>query len=73
VLGSGGIARRRTIPEGITAARNARLAAVFDVDAKVNRAVAAQFGATAALSVPDLLKRDVGAVYIATPPAHIRE
>jgi predicted dehydrogenase len=70
VLGSGGIARRRTIPEGIAAARNARLAAVFDVDAEVNRAVAAQFGATAALSVADLLKRNVDAVYIATP-AHV--
>jgi hypothetical protein len=30
----------------MTAARNARLAAVFDVDAEVNRAMAAQFGAT---------------------------
>ena len=67
VLGSGGIARRRTIPEGIAAAPNARLAAVFDVDGEVNRAVAAQFGAAAALSVPDLLKSDVDAVYIATP------
>jgi len=52
-LGSGGIARRRTIPEGIAAAPNARLAAVFDVDAGVNRAVAAQFGAAAALSVQE--------------------
>ena len=32
VIGSGGIARRRTIPEGIVAADNARLVVVFDVD-----------------------------------------
>ena len=44
VIGSGGIARRRTIPEGIAAAPNAMLAAVFDVDGEANRAVAAQFG-----------------------------
>ena len=30
VLGAAGIARRRTIPEGIMAADNAELAAVFD-------------------------------------------
>ena len=67
VIGSGGIARRRTIPEGIAAAPNACLAAVFDVDAEANRAVAAQFGAAAVGSVADLLNADVDAVYIATP------
>ena len=67
VIGSGGIARRRTIPEGIAVAPNARLVAVFDVDAEANRAVAAQFGGTAASSVADLLKSDVDAVYIAAP------
>ncbi len=67
VIGSGGIARRRTIPEGIAAAPNARLTAVFDIDAGANRAVAAQFGATASQSVEELLNGDVQAVYIATP------
>jgi predicted dehydrogenase len=67
VVGSGGIARRRTIPEGIATARNARLAAVFDVDAQANRAVAAQFGGVAAESVEDLLNSGVDAVYIASP------
>jgi len=70
VIGSGGIARRRTIPEGIAAATNAVLAAVFDVDTEANRAVAAEFGGTAATSVADLLRTDVDAVYIATP-AHL--
>jgi len=70
VIGSGGIARRRTIPEGIAAASNAVLAAVFDVDTEANRAVAAEFGGTAATSVADLLQTDVDAVYIATP-AHL--
>ncbi|HWQ97678.1 MAG TPA: Gfo/Idh/MocA family oxidoreductase, partial [Clostridia bacterium] len=67
VIGSGGIARRRTIPEGIAAAPNARLTAVFDVDSAANQAVAAQFGATAAKSVGELLSSGVDAVYIATP------
>ena len=67
VIGSGGIARRRTIPEGIAAAPNARLAAVFDVDAEANRAVAAQFGGAVAESVENLLQQDVDAIYIASP------
>lgn len=70
VIGSGGIARRRTIPEGIAAAPNAVLAAVFDVDAEANRAVAAEFGGAAVASIEELLKADVDAVYIATP-AHL--
>ncbi len=69
VIGSGGIARRRTIPEGIAAAPDARLAAVFDVDAAVNRAVAAQFGGYLAASIEELLRQDVDAVYIASPAA----
>ncbi|HWR53269.1 MAG TPA: Gfo/Idh/MocA family oxidoreductase [Bryobacteraceae bacterium] len=67
VIGSGGIARRRTIPDGIAAAPNARLSALFDVDADANRAVAAEFGGTTAASIADLLQQDVDAVYIASP------
>lgn len=67
VIGSGGIARRRTIPEGIAAASNAKLAAVYDIDAGANREVAAQFGADSASSVADLLRREIDAVYIASP------
>jgi predicted dehydrogenase len=73
VLGSGGIARRRTIPEGIAPARNAGLAAVFDVNAQVNTEVAQQFGAQAVNSVDELLKSELDAVYIATPPNVHRE
>ncbi|HPO12739.1 MAG TPA: Gfo/Idh/MocA family oxidoreductase [Candidatus Hydrogenedentes bacterium] len=67
VLGSGGIAKRRTIPEGITQASNAVLTGVFDVNAEVNRAMAAEFGAAAAESVEALLTSDIDAVYVATP------
>jgi predicted dehydrogenase len=73
VLGSGGIAKRRTIPEGIVPAGNARLAAVFDVNAAANTEVARQFGATAVSSVGELLRCDLDAVYIATPPNVHRE
>jgi predicted dehydrogenase len=70
VIGSGGIARRRTIPEGIIKAGNAELSAVFDIDERVNAEVAQEFGAEPAASVEDLLGGDIDAVYIATP-AHL--
>jgi predicted dehydrogenase len=67
VIGSGGIARRRTIPEGLTTASNARLVAVYDVNQAANQEVARQFDAAAASSLGELLAADVDAVYIATP------
>jgi predicted dehydrogenase len=67
VIGSGGIARRRTIPEGIAKADNAELSAVFDIDPKVNAEVAKEFGAAEAASIDTLLDADIDAVYIATP------
>jgi len=70
VCGSGGIARRRTIPEGIVAAENAELVAVYDVDPDVNRAVAEEFNVPAVSSEDDLLKTDCDVVYVATP-AHL--
>jgi predicted dehydrogenase len=70
VIGSGGIARRRTIPEGITVARNAQLTAVYDINEQVNRQVADQFHVQAALSMEELLGLDINAVYVATP-AHL--
>jgi len=73
VLGSGGIARRRTIPEGIVPAVNARLVSVYDLNAASNAEVAKQFGAAAAGSLGELLKTDLDAVYIATPPNVHRE
>jgi len=67
VIGSGGIARRRTIPEGIIPARNAELVAVFGIDSKVNTDVARQFKSEASASIDDLLAAEIDAVYVATP------
>jgi len=67
VIGSGGIAKRRTIPEGILKADNAELTTVFDIDAQVNAEVAKKFGAKQAASISDLQEADIDAVYIATP------
>lgn len=67
VVGSGGIALRRTIPEGIVPAANAELVAVYDINQEVNRQVAERFGARAAASLEELLEAPVDAVYIATP------
>jgi predicted dehydrogenase len=67
VLGSGGIAQRRTIPEGIILAANAELTSVYDVNTKINAEVAAKFGVKAASSIDELLSSDIEAVYIATP------
>lgn len=73
VIGSGGIALRRTIPEGIVPAANARLAAVYDVNQQVNRQVAERFGARAAGSLEELLAAGVEAVYVASPVYAHRE
>ena len=67
VIGSGGIARRRTIPEGFARAEHAKLVSVYDIDQDVNRAVASQFDAVAAASISDLLDPGVDAVYVASP------
>ena len=67
VMGSAGIARRRTIPEGIAQASNAELAAVFDAHLEANAEVAAQFGAVACASEAELFASDADIVYIATP------
>ena len=68
VIGSGGIAKRRTIPEGIVKANNAELSVVFDINADMNAEVAREFGAEEAGSINALLDADIDAVYIATPP-----
>ena len=73
MLGSSGIARRRTIPEGILAASNAQLVALFGRNRQANAAVAREFDATAVESVEELLQADADAVYIATPPQVHRE
>jgi predicted dehydrogenase len=69
IVGSGGIARRRTIPEGIIPAGNAHLVAVYGTNAVTNKEVAKQFNAIATDSLEALLASDIDAVYIASPPA----
>lgn len=67
VLGCGGIARRRTIPEGIMQARNAELRAVMDTDTAAVRAVADMTGSNACSTEAELLATDCQIVYVATP------
>jgi predicted dehydrogenase len=67
VVGSGGIARRRTIPEGFAQAANARLVGVYDVDKDTNKAVAKQFKVRRFGSMRGALADEIDAVYIATP------
>jgi predicted dehydrogenase len=69
VIGSGGIARRRTIPEGILPASNAELVAVYSRSATDNEAVAREFDCQAARSVEQLIGLGIDAVYLASPPA----
>ena len=70
VIGSGGIAERRTIPEGIVKAQNAQLSSVFDINQQVNAEVAKEYGAEQAASINELLDADVDTIYVATP-AHV--
>jgi len=65
VLGAAGIARRRTIPEGIIPANNAELAAVYDPIGGED--VAKELGVTYCATEDALLAQDIDAVYIATP------
>ncbi len=67
VIGSGGIARRRTIPEGISQAKNAKLVSVYDINQDTNEAVAKEFNAIASKSIKDLLNSGIDAVYVASP------
>ena len=67
VIGSGGIAKRRTIPEGLAQANNAELVSVYDINPVANLEVAQQFKAHAVESIEKLLKTDIDAVYIASP------
>ena len=59
VIASGGISRRRTIPEGIVPAKNAELVAVWGRNQKTNAEVAGQFGVPAARTLDELLAMDL--------------
>ncbi|MGC8972146.1 MAG: Gfo/Idh/MocA family protein, partial [bacterium] len=68
VIGCGGIAYRRTIPEGIKKAKNARLVAVMDVDKDKAREAGEKFGVEYYTNIEDILSdARIQAVYIATP------
>lgn len=67
VVGSGGIARRRTIPEGIIRSDHSDLVAVYDINSDVNAAVARQYNAKTVNSIPELLASGIDAVYVASP------
>ena len=69
VIGAGGIAFRRTIPEGIVPARGAKLVAVMDVDKARAEAAGKEFGGVDAYTDIDplLARDDIDVVYIATP------
>lgn len=68
VIGCGGIAARRTIPEFLKMVSNAELVSVMDISAQRAKQVADQFGIKHhCASEADLLGQDIQAVYIATP------
>lgn len=68
VIGCGGIADRRTIPEGIIPAPGAELVAVQDVVEDRVKAVAEKYGVPGFTDIDELLAAEgVDAVYIATP------
>ncbi|WP_438317881.1 Gfo/Idh/MocA family protein [Candidatus Caldatribacterium sp. SIUC1] len=70
VIGAGGIARRRTIPEVLRFAEKSEIIALMDVDREALSATAAAFGIPRAyLTVEELLREDIDAVYIASPVA----
>lgn len=65
VVGAGGIARRRTIPEGIEPAENAELVAVYAPES--GGEVAAEFGVEFADSEESLYTHPWDALYVASP------
>jgi len=68
VVGAGGIANRRTIPEGILPAANSELMAVMDTSEQVAMAVGEKYGARAYANSSELYRDpEVDAVYIAIP------
>jgi predicted dehydrogenase len=75
VIGAGGIALRRTIPEAVRDADNIELVSVMDVDPSRARQVAEKFGVPHwCATEAELLARDLDAVYIATPQnVHARQ
>lgn len=74
VIGAGGIALRRTIPEAVAMPGRAELTAVMDLDPERAEAVGKKFGVPHYSSEAELLAADIDAIYIATPPnVHCRQ
>ncbi|MFH2069173.1 MAG: Gfo/Idh/MocA family oxidoreductase [Candidatus Omnitrophota bacterium] len=68
VIGCGGIARRRTIPEGIVPAKNSCLTAVMDANLSVAREMAKDLKVKSYDTETELLSDpEINAIYIATP------
>ena len=69
VIGACGIADRRTIPEGIIPAKNAKLVALMDINKERLKEIAKKYkNVRCYTKEEDILKdREVEAVYIATP------
>jgi predicted dehydrogenase len=68
VIGAGGIAHRRTIPEGILKEENSQLVAVVDANAKLAEELGKHYQVPSFTEIePVLADKDVDAVYIATP------
>ncbi len=68
VIGAGGIAYRRTIPEGIIPAWNAELVAVMDVRKEIVDELVSRYGVRGYTEEERIIQdRDVEALYIATP------
>jgi len=74
VIGAGGIARRRTIPEIVKDLEGIEITAVMDINPEAAESVAKEVGAQCFTSEDELLKlKDLDAVYIATPQTmHIK-
>ena len=75
VIGAGGIALRRTIPEAVAMSDTMDLVAVMDIDKGRAKSVAEKFGVPYWCTTEDeLLERGIDAVYIATPQnVHCRQ
>jgi predicted dehydrogenase len=75
VIGAGGIADRRTIPEGIVPSSKCELVAVMDVNPERASAVADKYGVAQAFTRADdlLALPEVEAVYIASPNCYHKE
>ncbi|MEN3185880.1 MAG: Gfo/Idh/MocA family oxidoreductase [Atribacterota bacterium] len=68
IIGAGGIARRRSIPEVVHYAKESTVVSVMDVEERVLREIAQTFSIPyATTSVEELLRSDCEAVYIASP------